>query len=136
MILSVTYASPTPSQAVVITMQDGKEWTTDASLPPDTEIRRALADWLAAGNTIAPYVAPTAPVPASVSPLQARRALRQFGLLATVEAAVVAASDEVREAWEYAVEVRRDDPMLATVAAQQGLTDEQLDEMFRLAVTL
>ena len=71
------------------------------------------------------------PVPQSVTPLQARRALRGAGLMPAVEAALAQADDDARDAWEYAIEVRRDDPLLAAMAAQIGLTDADLDALFR-----
>jgi hypothetical protein len=71
------------------------------------------------------------PVPRSVTPLQARRALRAAGLMPAVEAALAEADDDARDAWEYAIEVRRDDPLLAALAAQVGLTTAQVDDLFR-----
>lgn len=71
------------------------------------------------------------PPPQSISPLQARRALRAAGLLAAVSAFVGEQPEEVQEAWEYCVEVRRDDPIIAAAAASLGLTDAQVDELFR-----
>jgi hypothetical protein len=76
------------------------------------------------------------PVPQSVSPLQARRALRAAQLMEAVEALIADASEEVREAWEYAVEIRRDDATLAVLAAELGMTDAQLDDLFRDAASL
>jgi hypothetical protein len=77
---------------------------------------------------------PAPPVPLSISPLQARRALLAAGLLDDVEAALAEAPRETQLAWEYAVEVRRDDPMLITVAAALGLSAEQVDALFLAAV--
>lgn len=71
-----------------------------------------------------------------VSPLQIRRALRQAGLYASVMAYVATQDDNTQEAWEYAVEIRRDDALITQAAAQLGQTDEQVDGLFRLAATL
>src|SRR5690606_6788891 len=60
--------------------------------------------------------APPPPVPASVTPLQARRALRQAGLLVTVEAQIATMGEEAVEAWEYAVAIDRDNPLLLAAA--------------------
>lgn len=76
------------------------------------------------------------PVPQIVTPLQARRALRQTGRLAAITESLESAGEETREAWEYATEIRRDDPILAGMAASLGMTGEQIDDLFRLAVTL
>ena len=75
------------------------------------------------------------PVPDVITPRQAKIALLQAGLLDDVEAAVAAIPDETTRRiaqveWEYAHEVRRDWPLLVQVAAQMGLTDVQVDELF------
>lgn len=74
-------------------------------------------------------------VPESVTPRQIRRVLNAHGLRAAVEAAVAAAPQDVRDEWEYALEIRRDYPLMTAMAAQLGLTDEQLDDLFRAAAT-
>jgi len=53
MINSVAYAAS--DTRVLIVMDDGTTWSEDAALPPDTDIRRQLAGWLAAGGVIGPY---------------------------------------------------------------------------------
>ena len=53
MIETVRYTSS--GSSIVITMTDGTVWHDDASLPPDTDIRRQLAEWLADGNVISPF---------------------------------------------------------------------------------
>ncbi len=98
--------------------------------------RRMLAEWEAGGGVIEPYVPPPAPVPQSMSPLQARRALRAAGLKAAVDAYVATLPEEEQEAWEYATEVRRDNEVIAAGAAALGLSAEQVDDIFRLGPTL
>lgn len=78
----------------------------------------------------------TPDAPVSVTPLQARRALRAAELLPAFAVALAAADDETREAWEYATEIRRDNPLVADFADELGLTEEQVDDLFRLAATL
>lgn len=70
------------------------------------------------------------PVPLAITPLQARRALDQLGLRDAVEAHVANLPRAERDAWEYAIEVRRDDPTIASGAAALGLTTEQVDQLF------
>ncbi len=86
-----------------------------------------------------PYTPPApgpAPVPEAVSPRQIRKALTAAGLRATVETAVAASPQDVRDEWEYALEVRRDYPLMTAMAAQLGLTDAELDNLFRTAAEL
>ena len=74
--------------------------------------------------------------PFAVSAAQARLALLDAGLLATVKAAVDQA-DEATQIWfEYATEWRRDHPILAALGAQVGLSSGEIDGLFRAAVLL
>ena len=57
MIASIRYIATAPTTAVCITMADGQEWHTDATLPPDTGLRVLMHEWLA-GNDAEPFVAP------------------------------------------------------------------------------
>jgi hypothetical protein len=80
--------------------------------------------------------APPPPVPQSVTPRQARLAIEAAGLTAQVEAAVEAAGPTAKITWDYALEIRRDDPLLASLAQAVGLTGEQLDALFVQAAKL
>jgi hypothetical protein len=72
----------------------------------------------------------------SVTPLQIRRALRTVGLLDDITSFVEAAPVEVREAWEYAIQIDRDNALIAAAAEAIGATAEDVDNLFRLAATL
>lgn len=70
----------------------------------------------------------------AVSRFQARAALRAAGLLDQVEAMVQASGDPLRiDAWAEAVEIRRLSPMIVDLGAALGLSDEQIDDLFRAA---
>jgi hypothetical protein len=69
-------------------------------------------------------------------PLQLRRALRQTGDHAAVQAAIVQADEEMQEAWEYASEIWRTEPMIETMRGALGKTAEEVDDLFLLAQTL
>lgn len=68
-------------------------------------------------------------------PLQFRRALRQMGEMETIDAFMGAAPEEVVEAWEYATRIVRLDPLVLALQQQLGRTDEEVDDLFRLALT-
>jgi len=72
-------------------------------------------------------------VPQVVSARQARLALAGAGLLDAVEAAVAGLSAFDRIEWEYATEIRRDHPMIASLAVALDLTTGEVDELFRVA---
>lgn len=76
---------------------------------------------------------PVLPQGFTVSMFQARAALMAAGLYDTVDAAMQQAGGVNLVAWEYATEVRRDSPMVQAMAQQLGLTDEQVDDLFRQA---
>ena len=82
------------------------------------------------GSGWEPKPIPPAPVPASITPLQARRALRAAGLLDAVNAWIATQPDDAQEAWEYCIEVRRDSPLIAGAQEGLGLTPEQVDDLF------
>ncbi len=72
---------------------------------------------------------------ASCGPLQFRRALRAAGLMDSVKAFLETAPEEVIEAWEYATVVYRSDPMLISLSMALGKTDDELDDLIRMALT-
>ena len=75
-------------------------------------------------------------VPKSVSMRQARLALLQSKLLDSVESAVTAAGRSAQIEWEFASDVRRDWPLLISLASQLGLTSTQVDDLFIAAANL
>ena len=75
-------------------------------------------------------------IPTSVTPRQARLAIEAAGLTAQVEAAVDAAGLEARITWDYALEIRRDDPLIAQLGAGLSLSSEQIDALFVAAFAL
>ena len=76
------------------------------------------------------------PVPQQVTMRQARLALLKAGLLDYAEAAIASAGREAQLEWEYASAVERSNPVIAVVQQQQGVTNEQIDDLFREAAKL
>lgn len=74
-------------------------------------------------------------VPDSVTPLQIRKALRKVGLKEAVDTLLANVSEDVAEEWEYATAIDRNNPTLLAAAQGLGMTDEQVDDLFRLAET-
>ena len=70
------------------------------------------------------------------SRFQARAALHAAGLLDQVQAAVDQADPFVRLAWADAVEFRRTSPTVLALAQTLGLSDAQVDEVFRAAMRI
>lgn len=76
------------------------------------------------------------PVPYVVTPRQVRLLLLQQGLLADVEAMIASQDAATKITWEYALEFRRDDPLLNQLAANLNLTEQQIDQFFIAASAL
>lgn len=94
-------------------------------------------------QTIRPYTPEeiaawqTVPVPQEVSRFQARAALLQAGLLETADLAVAASGDPFLQlAWKEATTFPRSSPGIAALAPALGLTDEDLDDLFRAAALI
>ena len=93
--------------------------------------------WIADGNTPEPMDIPEVQIPQVVTMRQARLALLQEGLLATIESAIQNGTDEAMKIeWEYATEVRRDWDSLVTLTESLGMTSTELDSLFTLASIL
>lgn len=90
--------------------------------------------------TEVPAPVPAMVVPQSVTMRQARHALLAAGLLSTVDATIAALPDGAREAaeidWNCAVEVRRDNALVAGMAQALGLSAETIDALFLAAAAI
>jgi hypothetical protein len=83
---------------------------------------------------------PPLPPPQVVTMRQARLALLQAGRLEAVNAAILEMpgidGEAARVEWEYAQEIRRDNPLIAAVAKQMGMDEAALDALFKVAAEL
>lgn len=70
-------------------------------------------------------------VPKSVTNFQARAALIQAGLFASIDAAVKGSGDTTMlQAWEYANIYSRDSTFIRQMGAALGLDSQQIDDLF------
>lgn len=108
---------------------------TDAVTGETTRI-----DWtpeqIAARQARIAAMQPTPSVPKSITPRQCRLLLLQQGLMPQIEAMIAQSTDDVKITWEYALEFRRDDPLLNQLGVNLGLTNEQIDQFFIAASAL
>ena len=130
-----------PDTGELIRTETPAEWMelTDVA-PPEFDPATAGCFWRGDHWEIVPGEVPSDPVPKVVSMRQARLALLGAGLLAQVNTAVAnmpgTEGDAARIEWEYAQEVRRDSPLVAGLSAALGLTDETLDNLYKVAAGL
>jgi hypothetical protein len=90
------------------------------------------------GTTFTRPPAPPEPIPQVVSRFQARAALYQAGLLEQVETVMADPATDMlaKLAWADAQEFKRSSPTIAAFSQQIGLTDEQIDELFKQAAQI
>lgn len=69
------------------------------------------------------------------TPWQIRKALNALGLRATLEAAVVTSDQATKDAWEFAQEFKRLDPLVISMGATLSKTPAELDALFELAIS-
>jgi len=72
----------------------------------------------------------------SVTPRQFRLALNATGMRANIEAYVAAGSQDMKDTWEFATVIERNSAIIAAGAAELGLTEAQIDDLFTLAASL
>ena len=99
-------------------------WDGEAFTPPP-EIEADPAEALAAERAAM-----------QCSRFQAKAALHLAGLLPSVEAAIANADPLTQLAWAEAVEYSRHSPAILALAGVLELTDEQVDDLFRVAMQI
>jgi len=72
----------------------------------------------------------------SVTPWQIRKALNQLDLRDAVEHAVAVADQTTQDAWQYATEFVRTDPLVVNISLALSKSGEELDSLFELASSL
>lgn len=136
---------------VELTDMNGERYRCNYVSAPDDDfgLAPAIRQWLADNEgqyTVAPYQPPTAEQVREAMPDLSARQLR-LGLLnaGLIPSQVTAAietlpagpeKETAKVEWEYATTFRRLHPLIAIVGGVLGLTDEQIDAMWRAAVAL
>lgn len=130
-----------PDTGELIRTDNPADWMGTTSVaPPEFDPATAGCFWRGDRWELVPGEVPSDPVPEVVTMRQARLALLGAGLLAQVNTAVAnmpgTEGDAARIEWEYAQEVRRDSPLVAALSVALGLTDETLDNLYKVAAGL
>lgn len=72
----------------------------------------------------------------SISPRQIRQALTRAGLRESVEVAVAAGDNDLKDWWEFSTSYDRLNPQVVGMGELLGQTDEKLDALWLLGHTL
>lgn len=137
----MTQYAYSPDTGELIRTETPADWMGTTSVaPPEFDPATAGCFWRGDHWEIVPGEVPSDPVPEVVTMRQARLALLSAGLLAQVNTAVAnmpgTEGDAASIEWEYAQEVRRDSPLVAGLSAALGLTDETMDNLYKVAAGL
>lgn len=73
--------------------------------------------------------------PTVITPLQARLALSQLGIRQKVEDAMLTATQDIKDFYEFALEWKRDNVQLIGLATSLGMSSTDIDNFFLLAST-
>ena len=115
--------TPSPATELQIATIDGTE-VIDGKRVIKWSVRDKTAEEIEAERKVS--------VPSQITPRQCRLQLLSLGLLDEVE--TMCNDNREMQIWfEYSLDFQRNHPMIEAMAAQLGLTDEQLDEMFTAA---
>jgi hypothetical protein len=90
------------------------------------------------------WIAPPPPPPPPIEPItmrQARLELLNIGKLDDVDAALAAIPDEQQRKaaqieWEYATIIERNAPLVISLTPALGLTETEMDDLFKAAILL
>lgn len=142
-ITSARYADAESQSAIIETAEAGAVAISAVDTPAEWEAM------LASDVKIAPYSSPAAPVPFSVTNFQARAVLLEMPgpddqgtMFDAINNALAAGKDQSVQgrinwqAWEQANDFTRNGTLVNSIGPSFGLTEEQLDDLFRRAVRI
>jgi hypothetical protein len=115
---------------------DGNRWTNREWMVP----LERLAEYIVHQPPVEPEPV-VVPVPEFVGPAQIRLVLASQGITEAVITQMIGALPEdqrgnARILWDHSSQFYRNNPFVVQVGAAMGLTSDQIDDMFRVAITL
>ena len=115
-------------QRIVVNLETGEQSVVDFTPDEIQEIELANAVLVAAQSLLVPLQVPLWAV---------RTVLQNNGLFAQADALIKGSSDNaLRNYWEYGNDAHRESPIIASMASTLGLSNDQVDQMFRDAGSL
>ena len=131
-----------PDTATMLTSIKSIEAERDAALAAQDAAEKERDAAIAARDALQAQIDAAAAAAAekarnTVSPYQARMALKKAGLFVGVKEMIEALpeDDDIRLAWDWAAAWERSSPFVGQLGAALGLTSEQIDGLFATAAT-
>jgi hypothetical protein len=114
---------------------------SDGAVPPENAVEcpaptHALQEWNGSGWVNGSAMLDKEREDMVCSRFQAKAALLAAGLLGAAEDAVASSSAAVQLAWAEAVEFRRTSPTIVSLASSIGLSETEVDHLFREAMQI
>lgn len=108
---------------------------------PDGKYAVMMGRWIYVNGEKPPLSPPYVPVPNEITMRQARLELLNIGKLNDVDAALASIPDDNQRLaaqieWEYSAVVQRNAPLVQSLTPTLGLTEAEMDDLFRRAVLL
>lgn len=72
----------------------------------------------------------------NVTPRQIRQALNSLGLRSSVEAAVAAGNQDLKDWWEFSTYFGRTHPVVISMGQSLGQSEQDMDDLWELAASL
>lgn len=92
--------------------------------------------WVKSGSTFVPPT-PVVLIPQSVTRRQFKLALLNIGLLDNIESVIAASTDRALQInWTEALDFRRDNPFVASMATALGKSEAEIDALFIAAAAI
>ena len=129
------YVFPAPATYDPVT-QTATETTPEQTVLGHWEQRWTVTDKSAEVIAAEAEAKRIAAIPASVSPRQIRQALTRAGLRTSVEAAVAAGDQDIKDWWEFATAFERGNQHVIDMGLALGVNERALDDLWTLAATL
>lgn len=100
------------------------------------DFAKEYAEFIAEARAVIAAYVPPPEVLAPVTPRQIRQALTRADLRARVEDAVKAGDQDLKDWWEFSLSFERENAQVIAMSVVLKIDSDQVDDLWRLAITL
>ena len=125
-----------PHTGELIATDNPADWMASTDIaPPAFDAQTAGCFWRD-GAWVVVQATPAAAQVVPISPRQIRQALSRAGLRASVEAAVAAGDQDLKDWYEFSTAFERTNAQVTAMGTALGVTEQQLDDLWALGASL